>query len=1238
MPHDDVVTAIVSFTEVTFDVAQKTGVKETDFTSVSLTEPRTVKLNRKEGERIGLAIETREEPRLRDFPIVTGMDPGSLAAQSGNIFVGDTVTHVNGRRMAGITQAQLMELFQDNPELELTVVQRTMQDEQPSMPGSRLLTTTLARTSGSLGLEVVTIDGESLPVIKRVVDGSVADQDGVVQRGDRVVAINGTSVAGVAHPDIVQLLVAQDTVELELMRERVTKSIVATIARGSLGYGMKIENDNGVISINEISDGGAVHKDGVLKKGDVLMAINGQTLQGRSHEEVVQLLQASPSTVALEVEREDYPKEVLDMLNEESEEDDIRDVVLVKTNQGLGMSIATMEGIATPVISSLVEGTPAAVHPSVNINDTVLEINGRSTVGMTHDDVVNALKASNEVRLKLQRVDFSEVDVPDANDDGEDHANESGKAAAPADNVRTVVIKRQPNERLGMTILNVEKVPHPIVHQVTEEGLVYQTRQVQPNDLILEINDTSTLNMTHEQTIDLIRKDTQSLRMSLRAASDQEKDLIETHLREEEAAIRAQAQGGSDPRFVDLDRSKGKLGLKIATPTQALNGSLPIITEIYDDGSAAKEPELQLYDCIESINGSSCRGIGHDAVIQLLSATNELRLELRRDPMMLATLAAEATQSSDQIKAADANFENVRAASLQRGTTGLGLEVLTPDSDTFPFVARLVPDGAAVAAGFIRTGDVIIAINNTVVEGMSHAEVVDLLTQGDQLLLRVGSYKLAADQRRVVLPLEDSRELGLKLAMANESEGNVPSVEAVTKGGLADADGTIAVGDLVLRINGQPMSNAESADMVQALQRDSGRLELVLATPAPANTPAAAPEAAINAPADANAESVEPVAAAEPVNGRTVTLDTTNQRLGIRIVTDSDNDTTQILEVMPEGAAAASGQVKAGDVIKQVNGTALIGKSHQEVLSLLSQGPQVTVVLEDGQIPPAAVPATPAAQLQGEHVSVVLDKAAGNGALGLKVETSEHGVSRITGINPGGAAEVNGQLQPGDVIAAVNDMNMIGGSHEQLVQVLGGQQKVSMTVIRPRKTQFGRPVEVVSVQRNEGQSWGLRIVTLGNGLGVVLSGMVKGSPAEAAPGLHPYDVIVSINGQDVLNASHDEIVAILSNNVKVEFEVVHPVAERYTILDSAAGPLGIRIMCDEEDENLRVRISEIIPGGQAEAAAGVRTGDVVVSINHIDVRGRTHAEVVETLQSCKAEVVIGVNSDASPLPKEETDA
>jgi C-terminal processing protease CtpA/Prc len=129
----------------------------------------------------------------------------------------------------------------------------------------------------------------------------------------------------------------------------------------------------------------------------------------------------------------------------------------------------------------------------------LLQINGQSTVNMSHDDVVKALQASNEVKLKLRRVDIDAADVLPPSTDKDQATGDTvaamllDAAAASEDededeDVRVVTLSRAAGQRLGMTLLNVVDVPYPIVHQVLDGGLVQQTGQVYGNDVILKVS------------------------------------------------------------------------------------------------------------------------------------------------------------------------------------------------------------------------------------------------------------------------------------------------------------------------------------------------------------------------------------------------------------------------------------------------------------------------------------------------------------------------------------------------------------------------------------------------------------------------------------------------------------------------------------------------------------------------------------------------------------------------------
>lgn len=54
-----------------------------------------------------------------------------------------------------------------------------------------------------------------------------------------------------------------------------------------------------------------------------------------------------------------------------------------------------------------------------------------------------------------------------------------------------------------------------------------------------------------------------------------------------------------------------------------------------------------------------------------------------------------------------------------------------------------------------------------------------------------------------------------------------------------------------------------------------------------------------------------------------------------------------MLELVPGGAAEQEGSICVGDLLVEVNGINLRGKSHQEVVDLLTSGFEITIVVEN---------------------------------------------------------------------------------------------------------------------------------------------------------------------------------------------------------------------------------------------------------------------------------------------------
>jgi C-terminal processing protease CtpA/Prc len=379
-----------------------------------------------------------------------------------------------------------------------------------------------------------------------------------------------------------------------------------------------------------------------------------------------------------------------------------------------------------------------------------------------------------------------------------------------------------------------------------------------------------------------------------------------------------------------------------------------------------------------------------------------------------------------------------------------------------------------------------------------------------------------------------------------------------------------------------------------------------------------------------------------------VQLDATSCRLGLRIVTAEDLGLTQVVEVFEGGAAAAEGNVHANDFILMVDGKDVRNIPHDDVLAILT-ATKTPKLLVGENIHLAELAASVPSDLGDELRSVTLHpESSPSGRLGLRIVTTESGETIVIEVRPDGAAAAAGSIFPGDRIVSINGHDVRQAPHETVLEEMTSTQAPVLVLAKgelpeeedlvsepeavqePEPEFFGRPSRCATMNRHPGESWGVRICTLAGGLGVLLTDKVGGSPASKCADLHINDIIVEINGHDVQDAGHEEVVRLLSSSDHVELRVVASVGERVAILNATEG-LGIKVVSDEEMDN-RVRVAELVAGGQAEQNGGVHAGDVIVSVNHIDMRGLGHGAVVGALKTSGADVVIGLDTDNSPIP------
>ncbi|XP_034078501.1 partitioning defective 3 homolog isoform X2 [Gymnodraco acuticeps] len=173
------------------------------------------------------------------------------------------------------------------------------------------------------------------------------------------------------------------------------------------------------IYVKNILPRGAAIQDGRLKAGDRLLEVSGVDLNGKSQEEVVALLRATPmgGTVNLLVIRPEdslLPREV------QAEEEDIVltpdgtqefmtfEIPLSDSGSaGLGVSVKGNRSKENHAdlgifVKSIINGGAASKDGRLRVNDQLIAINGESLHGMTNQDAMETLRTSMSVEGNIR--------------------------------------------------------------------------------------------------------------------------------------------------------------------------------------------------------------------------------------------------------------------------------------------------------------------------------------------------------------------------------------------------------------------------------------------------------------------------------------------------------------------------------------------------------------------------------------------------------------------------------------------------------------------------------------------------------------------------------------------------------------------------------------------------------------------------------------------------------------------
>uniref|UniRef100_A0A8C3Y9Y6 Multiple PDZ domain crumbs cell polarity complex component n=1 Tax=Catharus ustulatus TaxID=91951 RepID=A0A8C3Y9Y6_CATUS len=536
----------------------------------------------------------------------------------------------------------------------------------------------------------------------------------------------------------------------------------------------------------------------------------------------------------------------------------------------------------------------------------------------------------------------------------------------------------------------------------------------------------------------------------------------------------------------------GGLGFSVVGLKSENRGELGIFVQEIQEGSVAhRDGKLKEADQILAINGQALdQTITHQQAISILQkAKDNVQLVVARGtfPQLISPVVSRSPSAASTVSAHSnpVHWQHVETIELVNDGSGLGFGIVGGKS-TGVIVKTILPGGVADQHGRLCSGDHILKIGDTDLAGMSSEQVAQVLRQcGNRVKLVIARGPVEEPLVPAVPPgtpvptstpekqddtsidnCEDGEKFNVELTKNNQGLGitiagyigdkiSEPSgifVKSITKGSAVEHDGRIHVGDQIIVVDGTNLQGFTNQQAVDVLRHTGQTVQLTLI------------RRGLNNKSGCKYD-------------RWISLEATVGHHFIR-------------SILPEGPVGRSGKLFSGDELLEVNEISLLGENHKDVVSILKELPiKVTMVC----CRPVALPVTQPEILESLSLSEVQLTEKGHIELGcigssdtegITLETADEGQSMeevqssslamwetevqcielekgstglgfsildyqdpvdpantvivIRSLVPGGVAEQDGRLLPGDRLMFVNDINLENGSLEEAVQALKG--------------------------------------------------------------------------------------------------------------------------------------------------------------------------------------------------------
>ncbi|XP_026353737.2 inaD-like protein isoform X3 [Ursus arctos] len=550
-----------------------------------------------------------------------------------------------------------------------------------------------------------------------------------------------------------------------------------------------------------------------------------------------------------------------------------------------------------------------------------------------------------------------------------------------------------------------------------------------------------------------------------------------------------------------------------------------------------------------------------------------------------------------------------------------------------------------------------------------------------------------------IIELEkDQNGLGLSLAGNKDRSRMSIFVVGINPEGPAATDGRMRIGDELLEINNQILYGRSHQNASAIIKTAPSKVKLVFIR----NEDAVSQMAVAPFPVPSSSpSSLEDQSGTEPVSSE----EDGSLEVGIKQLPENESSKLEdISQVAGQGMVA--GQQKAlecpsDDAVSQMKqqkySTKVCFSSQETPLAPapLYHSTDADFTSYGGFQAPLSVDPATCPIVPGQEMIIEISK--GRSGLGLSIvggKDTPLDAIVIHEVYEEGAAARDGRLWAGDQILEVNGIDLRSASHEEAITALRQTpQKVRLVVYRDEahyRDEENLEIFPVHLQKKAGRGLGLSIVGKRNGNGVFISDIVKGGAADLDRRLIQGDQILSVNGEDMRNASQETVATVLkcaqglvqleigrlragswassrktSQNSQGSQQSAHSsfppsLAPVITSLQNLVGtkratdpspkssgtdmgPRTVEIIRELSDAlgisiaggkgsplgDIPIFIAMIQASGVAARTQKLKVGDRIVSINGQPLDGLSHADVVNLLKNAYGRIILQVVADTN---------